>query len=126
MYPGCASGISAIHCSRDEEVAGLAGDVFGLAAAVAERAGVAGVVQHVEHPVVGERPPHDFALALAGVDALREGQRALGELFDGRPRRAGALEDLEHERDRLADCGVGIEHDLARRVVDQADRQRGL
>ncbi len=109
-----------------EQLAALAGHMPLLPAPVAERAGVAGVVQHVQHPVVRERRPHELALALAGVDPLREGQLSVGELLDGRACRAGAVEDLEQERDRRAHRGVGIEHDLAGRVVDETDRQRRL
>jgi hypothetical protein len=102
----------------------LAVEVLLLTAAVAERAGVARVVQQVQHAVVRERCPNEVALLLAGMDTLWEQQAPVGELADGRACRAGALEGLEQKRDRGADGEVRIEGDLSERVVGESDRQR--
>ena len=102
--------------------ADLAGQVLRLAAAEGERAGVARVVQHHQHPVVVKRRPDGLALAGAGADSLREGQLACGELLDHGARRAGPLEAFEQVTDRALDGRVGIECHLSERVVDQAGR----
>lgn len=52
---------------RDAHAVKFAGLAFLLAAAVAERAGVAWVVQHLQHQVVLKWRPVKLALALAGL-----------------------------------------------------------
>ena len=48
------------------------------------------------------------------------------ELLHGRARRAGAGEQGEQVPDGLLHTGIRVEHDVADRVVDQADGQADL
>ena len=92
-------------------------------APVAVGARVSGVVQGVEHVVVAQRFPVELAGSGAGEVSRGEGQALRGEGLDDRAGRSGPGEHVEQVRDRVADAGVGVEHDFARRVVDQPDGQ---
>ena len=105
-----------------EGLLAVGGEAF-AAAAVGERAGVAGVVQGAQHPPVLQRHPRQLALAGAGAHPHREQQPVGVELLHGRARRAGAGEQGEQVPDGLLHTGIRVEHDLAGRVVDQPDRQ---
>ena len=96
------------------------------AAAIGERAGVAGVVQGAQHPPVLQRHPGQLAFVVAGAHPHREEQPVGVELLHDRARRAGAGEQGKHVADRLLHTGIGVEHHLAGGVVDQPDRQRHL
>jgi len=91
---------------------------------VGERAGVARVVQHVQHGGVPQRLP--AGLALAGPFAVPpgEGQPGGAERFDHRGGRPGGLERGEHVPDGGLDPGVGVEDDVPGGVVGQPDGQR--
>jgi len=60
--------------------------------AVGERSGVAGVVQHPQHGVVGQRFPVGLALAGSFEVVPGEGQAGGSERFDARGCRSGGLE----------------------------------
>ena len=62
----------------------------------------------------------------AGAHPHREQQPVGVELLHGRARRAGAGEQREQVPDRLLHTGIRVEHDLAGRIVDQADGQAHL
>ena len=93
------------------------------ASAVGESACVAGVVQDVQDPGVGQRHPQQLALAGSAVHPDREQQSAGVEFGDRGPGGAGAGEDGEHVPQRVLHAGVRVQHDFAGRVVDQADGQ---
>jgi len=103
----------------------VAGQAF-AAAAVGERAGVAGVVQGAQHPPVLQRHPGQLALVGPGAHPDREQQPVGVELLHGRACRAGPGEQREHVPDGLLDTGIGVEHDLAGGIVDQPDGQAHL
>ena len=105
-----------------EGLLAVAGEAF-AAAAVGERAGVAGVVQGAQYPPVLQRHPGQLALVGAGAYPHREQQPVGVELLHGRARRAGAGEQGEQVPDGLLHTGIRVEHDVAGRVVDQADGQ---
>jgi hypothetical protein len=108
-----------------EVVADPAVGAFALGApAEHERPGIAGVVQHLQDPVVAQWRPGEGALVRAGADPQREQHALGGERLDGGPGGSGAGEGGEQVPDRLLDAGVGVKHGLAGRVVDEADRQR--
>ena len=91
--------------------------------AVGERAGVAGVVQHAQHGVVGQRFPVQLALARSFAVSPGEGQGRGVERFDACGGRAGRFEGGEQVCQGVADRGVGVEDDVPGGVVDQPDRQ---
>ena len=132
LVPADVAGVG-VGDQRDPLLAGqgvegllaVGGEAF-AAAAVGERAGVAGVVQGAQHPPVLQRHPGQLALAGAGAHPHREQQPVGVELLHGRARRAGAGEQGEHVPDGLLHTGIRVEHDLAGRVVDQPDRQAHL
>ena len=115
-----------IHSSRGSCDAGSfpAGQQLLAVPAVGERAGVAGVVQHVQHGGVAQRLPVDLALAGAFVVPPGEGQPGGAERLDHGGGRPGGLERGEQVPDRALDGGVGVEDDVPGGVVGQADRQR--
>jgi hypothetical protein len=92
--------------------------------AVGERAGVAGVVQHVQDCGVPQRLPVDLALAGSFLVPPGEGQPGGVERLDHGGGRPGGLERGEQVPDRALDGGVGVEDDVPGGVVDQADGQR--
>jgi len=92
----------------------------GPVAAVDVGAGVAGVVQHAEHPGVGQMPPPQLTGPDPAVGAERE--RPVGERLDHAERRPGPLEGREHVRDRRGDLLVRVDDDLLVAVPDVADR----
>ena len=92
--------------------------------AVGERAGVAGVVQHPQHGVVGQRFPVGLALAGAFEVPPGEGQPGGPERLDDGGGRPGGLEGGEQVLQGAADGGVGVEDDVPGGVVDQPDGQR--
>src|ERR1019366_7861038 len=93
-----------------------------LAAAVGISAGVGGVVQDVQHDVVGER----LEVQLTGVRAPPAAAGGGGGGVEG-PRAgaggAGGGEGVQQQLQGAAHFGVGVEHDGAGGVVDQAGRQ---
>jgi len=91
-------------------------------AAVDERAGVAGVVQHLQDTAVCQPPPDEVVFTLARADASREAQLLLVERFDGGVRGAGGGKGGEQVPHSLLHAGVGIKDDPAGAVVDQPDR----
>ena len=93
------------------------------AAPIDERAGVAGVVQHLQDPVMAKRQPRQGAFVGAGLDPGGEGEPFGGKRFDRGPGRAGALEGGEQVGDGVAHALVGVEHDPPGAVIDEADRQ---
>ena len=129
LVPADVAGVG-VADQRDPLLAGqglegflaVGGEAF-AAAAVGERAGVAGVVQGAQHPPVLQRHPGQLALAGAGAHPHREQQPVGVELLHGRAGRAGAGEQGEHVPDGLLHTGIRVEHHLAGRVVDQPDRQ---
>ena len=92
--------------------------------AVGERAGVAGVVQHLQHGGMPQRLPVDLALAGAFVVPPGEGQPGGAERLHHGGGRPGGLERGEQVPDRALDGGVGVEDDVPGGVVDQPDGQR--
>jgi hypothetical protein len=90
---------------------------------VAERAGIARVVQHEQHVVVPQRLPVQLAGARAGEVATGEGEAVAGEGLDHGAGRAGCFERGEQVRQGTPHAGVGIKRDLVGGVVDQPDRQ---
>ena len=126
MYPGWAPGMKEIHSSR--------GTVMLLASrraaaarggpAVGERAGVARVVQHVQHGGMPQRLPVDLALAGAFEVPPGEGQPRGAERFHHGGGRPGGLERGEQVPERALDGGVGVEDDVPGGVVGQPDGQR--
>ena len=92
--------------------------------AVGERAGVAGVVQHMQHGGMPQRLPVGLALAGAFAVPPGEGQPGGAERLDHGGGRPGGLERGEQVPDRALDGGVGVEDDVPGGVVDQADGQR--
>ena len=92
--------------------------------AVGERAGVAGVVQHVQHGGMPQRLPVDLAFAGAFAVPPGEGQPGGAERLDHGGGRPGGLERGEQVPDRALDGGVGVEDDVPGGVVGQADGQR--
>ena len=100
-------------------VDGLAGDV----AAVDVGAGVGGVLQHLQHPVVGQRTPAQLPGPRAAVGAL--GELAAGERRHDAVGRPGGGEAGEDVSDGGPDLGIGVGHDHAVLVVDEPDGQRG-
>ena len=97
------------------------GGLARAAPSVDERAGVARVVQHLQHAPVIQRHPRQLAPALAGADPDREQQPVAVERLDYRARGPGPLERAEQVAQRVLHASVGIEHDVAGRVIDQAD-----
>ena len=90
-------------------------------AAVGVGAGVAGVVQRADRRRRGERTEdHEIAVAQSG----RKAQALVSEHLDHLTGRAHAREGLEEVGDRLPDLRVGVEDDVAGRVVDKARGQR--
>ena len=72
---------------------------------------------------MAQRLPGELAFVGAGADPQWERQILGGEgLHDGAGR-AGAGEGREQVGDGVLHADVGIEHDLAGRVIDEADRQ---
>ena len=127
-YPGCASGISAVHCSRgSSRDRGLARRAFsgcgcghrrtrrhtaGCAACAAPASGAAAF--HASSPLrspvrirAGEQQP-------VAVERLHDRARRPGPLR--RSRTGDAIASLH--------AAVGVEHDLPGRVIDQSDRER--
>jgi hypothetical protein len=96
-----------------------AGQQLLTAAAVGERSGVAGVVQHVQHGGVPQRLPVNLALAGSFVVPPGEGQPRGVERLDHRGGRPGGLERGEQVPDRALDGGVGVGDDVPGRVVDE-------
>jgi hypothetical protein len=95
----------------------------GLAASVDVGAGVGGIVQDVEHGVVGERLEVQLAGVRAALVAAGEGQARLVEGRHDGAGRAGGGEGVQQQLHCAADFGVGVEHDDAGGVVGQAGRQ---
>src|SRR5215210_7256577 len=113
--------------ARLDRVAGRPGrGLAGPLAAVDERAGVARVVQSPQNAPVRQLGPDELALVRAAARPRREPEPFAVERVDDGARGAGPRERLEQMRQRLLDGAVGIEHDLAGGVVDEADRQWGL
>jgi hypothetical protein len=94
-------------------------------AAVGDRAGVAGVVQHPQHGVMLQRFPVQLAPARSLEVPPREAQAGPAERLDAGGRGPGGGEGVEQVPDRLAHGGVRVEHHVSGRAVDQPDRQRG-
>lgn len=109
-----------LQAITDLAVRGLAG----AAPAIDERAGITRVVQRLQHAPVRQCRPRQLAFARAGAHARGEQQLLVVERLHDGARRAGPLERLEKVAQRLLHGAVGIEHNVARRVIDQADRQR--
>ena len=100
-------------------VEALAGDV----AAVDVGAGVGGVLQHLQHPVVGQRPPPQLPGPRAAVGPL--GELAPGERRHDAVGGPGGGEAGEYVSDGGPDLGIGVDRDHAVVVVDEPDGQRG-
>jgi len=79
-------------------------------------------VQDVQHDVVGERLEVQLAGAGAALVAAGEGQVRGAEGGHDGAGRAGGGEGVRQQLQRAADFGVGVEHDGAGGVVDQAGR----
>jgi hypothetical protein len=92
--------------------------------AVGERAGVARVVQHVQHGGMPQRLPVDLALAGAFVVPPGEGQPGGAERLHHGGGRAGGLERGEQVPQRALDGGVGVEGDVPGGIVDEPYGQR--
>ena len=86
-------------------------------------AGVGGVVQDAEDPVVGERLEEQLAAAGSAVVAGGEGQLLFAECLDDAERRSGGGEGAEQQPHGVAHARVGVQRDLALAVADQADRE---
>lgn len=111
-----------------QTMAGLAAlhGALGLGAAIGEGPGVAGVLQDVQGAMVEQGPPDELALVGSGVHPAREEPALLAEAAHGGRRRSAAAEGLEELGDGLLDGAIGIEHHLARGVVDEPDGQGDL
>ena len=105
-----------------EGLLAVGGEAF-AAAAVGERAGVAGVVQGAQHPPVLQRHPRQLALAGAGAHPHREQQPVGVELLHHRAGGTGAGEQGEYVPDGLLHTGIRVEHHVVGGVVDQPDGQ---
>ena len=120
-------GVGDEHCPRLARLEGVAGAAVGAAALTAapidERAGVAGVVQHLEDPVVAQGS--HARVPLFGPVWTRDG--------NVRPSAANAFTVARAEPVRakvanrqaygVAHALVGVEHDPPGGVIDEADRQ---
>ena len=82
-------------------------------AAIGERAGVAGVVQHPQHGVVLQRFPVQLALAGTLEMTPRERQVGLAERFDAGRGGSGGGKGVEQVPQRVLHRGVRVEHDVA-------------
>ena len=110
---------------RHRAVAGLTlGRLAGATLPICERAGIARVVQGAQHARVRQRRPDKFSLALPEPDTGWEQQPVAVERLHDRAGRAGPGEAVKQMADRSLNPGVGVQHDLAGRVLDQSDWQR--
>ena len=91
--------------------------------AIDEGAGVAGVVQHLQDPVMAQRQPGQRVFVRPGLDARGEGEPFGGERLDRGPGGTGALEGGEEAGDGVAHPLVGVEHDPPGGVIDEPDRE---
>ena len=78
-------------------------------------------MQHLQHLAVLEAAPGQLTAVRAPVQTAGELQPFFGEGGDGRARRAGAGEGGEQAPDGALHLGVGVEGDVAGRVVDEPD-----
>src|SRR6516162_8139227 len=94
--------------------------------AISERAGVAGIVQDLEHTAVPEFCPYQVPFAWSLLQPAREQQILWMKGFDHGACRAGASEGVEKESQAILHLLVRIEHRLSFRVVDKAYWQGAL
>ena len=94
----------------------------GPVAAVDVGACVAGVVQHPEHPAVGQPPPPQLTGPYSAVGAERE--RPVGEGLDHTERRTGPMEEREHIGNSRGNLLVRVDHGLLVDVPDVTDGER--
>jgi hypothetical protein len=80
-------------------------------------------VQHLQHAVVGQGMPAEFAAVGPGAHPQREQQALLREGLDGGAGRAGAGEGRKQVADGLLHAQVGIQDHPADGVVHEPDRQ---
>ena len=110
----------------DRSVLVASGGRARLVPTVHEGAGVAWVVQDLQHAAEQQRTPDQLALAWPGLDVAREQQLVRLELADRRRGRARAAERGEQQPHRVLDLLIRIQHDAIERIVGQANRQRQL
>ena len=133
LLPGDVAGVMILDHDRPLRAGHLGGHgahvavgvdrLAGHMPAVHVRAGVGRVLQHLQHPVVGQRGPAQLPGPHAAVGTL--GELAAGERRHDAVSRPGRGEAGEDVSDGGLDLGIGVEHDRAVVVVDQPDRQRG-
>ena len=86
------------------------------------RAGVARIVQDVEHTVTLQLAEDEHACTQSLDDPLRPRDLLLLEVAHHRAGRAGAAEGAEHEADGALHLLVGVEYELAGGVDDKSQR----
>lgn len=99
------------------QAGGVAGPPVGVGA------GVGGVVQDLDDPVVGERLEEQLTAAGSAMVAGGEGQLLFAECPDDAERRSGGGEGVEEQPHCVARARVGVQHHLAGLVVDKSDRE---
>ena len=90
-------------------------------ATIHKGARVARVVEHPQGARVIERAPDHIAFARAVPEAARERPPLCAEVLDRCRRRAGAPEGRKEGPDRVLHALIGVEHDPARGIIDEAD-----
>ena len=91
---------------------------------IGEGTRVARVVQRPQDPPVAQWHPGQFALVHSGAHPRRERQALIAKGLHGGPGRAGAGKGGEEMTHSLLHPGIGVEDDLAGRVIDQSDREQ--
>src|SRR6266849_1049844 len=84
---------------------------------------IQGAMQDVQDPLMGQTTPDQFIGLLASPPAGRETQVLLGKVADHGQCRVVLLKEREHQANGFGNGLIGIEHDLAHRIVDEANGQ---
>ena len=85
--------------------------------------GVQRTVQHIQHPTVAQANPLQLTRASSAPLPRGKAQLMRGEVTDHRQRRAGLLEEREHQADGFGNGFIRIQHHPAHRIIDQAAGQ---
>ena len=102
------------------------GKLAALCAPIDKSTRITWVFQHPQGTAVVQRAPSELTFVRPGVEPPGDEQALLPKSPHGGGGRAGAGESLEKGPHSLLNLYVGVEHDMARGVVDQADRQAYL
>ncbi len=102
------------------------GPAAAAGAAEDEGACIAGIVEDLQDPRMGQPDPDHLAFAAACAQSPGKQHPRLAESLHGRRRRSGAGEGVEQHGEALAHPDIGIKNHPVERVIDQAGRERQL